>query len=214
MNTLNRIKDGKIIAIIRGVPSTAMLDTAKALLAGGINMMEVTFDQSSEAGIKETTDSLQLLSQSMSAEILLGAGTVLTAAQVELAWDCGAKYIISPNVDAEVIKKTKELGLVSIPGAFTPSEVVTAYKAGADIVKLFPAGLLGTAYIKAVLGPLSHIPVSAVGGIDETNIAAFFKAGVCSVGIGSNLVNARIACSGDFDKVTDTALKLVHALAD
>jgi len=212
MNTLNAIENDKIIAIVRSVPCSAILETAYALLAGGINMMEVTFNQSSEEGVYETANSLRLLNESLSSEILLGAGTVLTAEQVKVAKNCGARYIISPNVDVDVIQKTKELGMVSIPGAFTPTEVVAAYNAGADIVKLFPAGLLGTAYIKAVLGPLSHIPVSAVGGIDETNISDFFKAGVCCVGIGSNLVNSQIILTGNFEKITETSLNLVHAL--
>ena len=212
MNTLESIYKGKIIAIVRGIPCSSILDTARALLDGGIHMMEVTFDQSGAEGIQETADSIRLLSEKLPGEILLGAGTVLTPDQVQLAYDCGAGYIISPNVDVDVIKKTKELGMVSIPGAFTPSEIVEAHNAGADIVKLFPAGLLGTAYIKAVLGPLSHIPVSAVGGIDEKNIASFFEAGVCGVGIGGNLVNRKAIAAGDFSQVTETAGKLAAAV--
>ncbi len=144
---------------------------------------------------------------------MLGAGTVITPEQVQTAFDCGAQYIISPNVDAQVIKKTKELGMVSIPGAFTPSEMVTAYNAGADVVKLFPAGLLGPAYIQAVRAPLAHIPVAVVGGIDENNIATFFRAGACCAGIGSNLVNRKAVLAGEYSAITQTAQKLAEALA-
>lgn len=213
MNTLEAIKNDKIIAIVRDIPGTAMLETAAALLAGGINMMEVTFNHSCEAGNHETVTSLRLLHESYPDEILLGAGTVLTSEQVQIAKDCGARYIISPNVDIDVIKKTKELDMISIPGAYTPTETVAAYNAGADIVKLFPAGLLGTAYIKAIRGPLSHIPISAVGGIDETNIAAFLKAGVCCVGIGSNLVNSQMILTGNFKKITEISANLVQAVS-
>ncbi|MGL5437918.1 MAG: bifunctional 4-hydroxy-2-oxoglutarate aldolase/2-dehydro-3-deoxy-phosphogluconate aldolase [Lachnospiraceae bacterium] len=212
MNLLDKISNGKIIAIVRGIPTTHILETAHALLAGGIYMMEVTFNQSSHEGIRETADSIRLLNEKLRGKILLGAGTVLTSEQVQLARDCGAEYIISPNVDVDVIKKTKELGMISIPGAFTPSETVAAWHAGADIVKLFPAGLLGSSYIKSVRGPLAHIPVSAVGGIDEHNIAGFFKAGVCSVGIGGNLVNREAILAGDYQVVTETARNLVAAL--
>lgn len=213
MTLLEKIYQGKIIAIVRGVPCALMLDTARALLKGGINMMEVTFNQASAEGIRETADSIRLLAKELPDEILLGAGTVMTPEQVDLAKECGARYIISPNVDVDVIRRTKELGMVSIPGAFTPSEIAVAYGAGADIVKLFPAGLMGTAYIKAILGPLSHIPVSAVGGVDDKNIASFFKAGVCSVGIGGSLVDRKAIAAGDFETITQTAKRLVDALA-
>lgn len=213
MTLLEKIYQGKIIAIVRGVSCAQMLDTARALLKGGINMMEVTFNQASEEGIQETANSIRLLAKELPEEILLGAGTVMTPEQVDLAKECGAGYIISPNVDVDVIRRTKELGMVSIPGAFTPSEIAVAYNAGADIVKLFPAGLMGTAYIKAILGPLSHIPVSAVGGVDDQNIAAFFKAGVCSVGISGSLVDRKAIAAGDFESITQTAKKLVDAVA-
>lgn len=212
MKVINDIIRGKIIAIVRGVPHSSIINTAQALLEGGIHIMEITFNQSSESGIQETAQSIRLLSEKLSGQILLGAGTVMTPDQVMLAKECGAKYIISPNVDIEVIKKTKEQGMISIPGAFTPSEAVIAHQAGADIVKLFPAGLLGPAYIKAIRGPLSYIPVSAVGGIDESNIAEFFKAGVCSVGVGGNLVDSKAIFAGDFKKITETSRKLIYAL--
>lgn len=214
MTLLEKIYQGKIIAIVRGVPCALMLDTARALLKGGIHMMEVTFNQASEEGIRETADSIRLLAKELPDEILLGAGTVMTPEQVDLAKECGARYIISPNVDVDVIRRTKELGMVSIPGAFTPSEIAVAYKAGADIVKLFPAGLMGTAYIKAIMGPLSHIPVSAVGGVDDKNIAAFFKAGVCSVGIGGSLVDRKAIAAGNFEAITQTAQKLTDAISE
>lgn len=213
MNLLAEIYKSKIIAIVRGVPTAAMEQTARALLAGGVRMLEITFNHESEAGLAETLDSIRELHTKLPDEILLGAGTVLSPDQVQLAYDNGARYIISPNVDVDVIRKTKELGMISIPGAFTPTETVVAYNAGADVVKLFPAGLLGTAYIKAVKAPLAHIPVAAVGGVDEHNIAEFFAAGVVCVGIGGNLVNNKLVAQGNFAKITQTAQRLVEALA-
>jgi 2-dehydro-3-deoxyphosphogluconate aldolase/(4S)-4-hydroxy-2-oxoglutarate aldolase len=130
---------------------------------------------------------------------------VLTSEQVEHAVESGAQYIISPNTDLAVIKKTKELEKTSIPGAFTPSEMVSAYHAGADIIKLFPAGVFGIKYIKAVLAPLSHIPVIAVGGVDADNAVDFLKAGAIGVGVGGNLVDVKAIYAGEYDKITATA---------
>lgn len=210
--TLDRIKEEKVIAIIRRIPRKFMLPTAHALISGGIHMMEITFDHSDERGIEETADSIRVLAKELPEEILLGAGTVLSPKEVFLAHSCGARYILSPNMDPAVIRTTKELGMVSIPGAYTPSEIVSAHDAGADIVKLFPAAMLGTEYVKSILAPLPHIPVSAVGGIDEKNIAAFFQAGVCGVGIGGNLVSRTRVLNGDFQSITATAKKLTAAI--
>lgn len=212
MSILKQLKEKKIIAIIRGVPSKDILETAKALIAGGICLMEITFDHTSEAGMQNTLDCYDILTRELGDQIVMGAGTVLTEEEVVLAYEHGAKYIISPDTDAAVIRKTKELGLVSMPGALTPTEVVQAWKYGADIVKVFPAGDLGTAYFKSIKAPLAHISVSAVGGVTENNIGAFAKAGADGFGIGSTLVNPKIVARGDFAQITETARKLVENL--
>lgn len=206
--SLYDIKQEKIIAIIRGVPSNLIVETAKALISGGIHMMEITFDQESQEGIKNTLDSIKILNEQMHNEIALGVGTVLTSEQVELAFERGAGYVISPNVDKDIIQKTKELGMISIPGALTATEVVQAYGFGADIVKLFPAGIWGAGYIKALCAPLSHIPVAAVGGVDKNNIQSFFRAGACCVGIGGNLVNKTRVLNREFESITKEAKAL------
>ena len=138
----------------------------------------------------------------------------MTAEQVRLAVKAGAQYIISPNVDEEVIKETKNLNKISIPGAFTPTETAYAYKLGADIVKLFPAGELGAGYIKAVKAPLKHIPVVAVGGVNPENCADFIKAGAIGVGCGGNLVSAKLVEEGRFDEITAVAKQYMEALKD
>lgn len=212
MTVLQQIQEKRIIAIIRGVSSKDILETAKALIAGGVRLMEITFDHTSEAGMQNTLDCFDILTKELGDEILMGAGTVLTPEEVELACEHGAKYIISPNTDEAVIRRTKELGLVSMPGALTPTEVVLARNYGADIVKLFPAGDLGIGYIKSVKAPLAHISVSAVGGVNENNIGDFAKAGVDGFGIGSNLVSAKVVAAGDFARITETAKKLVENL--
>lgn len=210
--TLERIKEDQIIAIIRGVPSKDIIRTAQALIDGGISLMEITFDHTSTAGMVNTVECFDLITEHFGDQVCMGAGTVLSVSDAETAHRHGAKYIISPNVSEAVIRRTKELGMVSIPGALTPSEVVNASEYGADIVKMFPAGDLGINYIKSVKAPLAHISVSAVGGVNENNIGDFLKAGVDGFGIGSNLVNAKKVAAGEFAQITETAKKLVENL--
>lgn len=207
-NLMEIILEKKIIAIIRGVSPGDIQAVADALLAGGVALMEVTFDHSRPGGVDETLESLSLLREKFSDRVAVGAGTVLTPGQVQAAAQCGAQYIISPNMDEAVIDKTRELDLISIPGALTPSEIVQAHKQGAHIVKLFPAGLWGTDYIKAVRAPLAHIPMAAVGGVDAETIPDFLAAGVACFGVGSNLVDAKKVAAGDFASITAGALAM------
>ena len=208
-SVLERIFEEKIIAIVRGVPSSRIVDLARALAEGGVSCIEVTFDQTAP---EDTLASLRAIRSELGDTICLGAGTVMTAEQVEQAAQAGAEYMISPNVDETVIQETKRLGKVSIPGAMTPTEAAFAYKCGADIVKLFPAGLLGAAYIKAVKAPLKHIPVTAVGNVNVDNCAEFIKAGAVGVGVGGSLVSAKLVDEGRFDEITATAQAYVAAL--
>lgn len=201
-SVLERIYEEKIISIVRGIPSGKIAALAQALAEGGVSCIEVTFDQTNP---EETLTSLRTIKSELGDRICLGAGTVMTVEQVEQAAQAGAEYMISPNVDEAVIRATKALGKVSIPGAMTPTETAFAYQCGADIVKLFPAGLLGPAYIKAVKAPLKHIPVSAVGNITIENCADFIQAGAVGVGVGGNLVSALLVNEGCFSQITATA---------
>ncbi len=199
------IEEYKIVAIVRGIPSDKILDTAKALYEGGIRCCEVTFDHSSKEKMDDTVKSIKMLRKEFDGKVAVGAGTVVCEDDVILAKDAGASFIISPNANEGVIRLTKRLGLISIPGAFTPTEIVAAYEAGADIVKVFPASNLGVAYIKAVRGPLGYIPMTAVGGVNAENLNDFLKAGCCGVGVGGNLVNKKLIAEGRFDEITKLA---------
>ncbi len=199
------IHENKIIAIFRGVDKSKIINTAIALYDGGIRLIEVTFNQSSKTCIEDTANSIKAICDEMGDKMCVGAGTVMNEEQVVAAIDAGAQYIISPNTDKAVIEKTKELGAISIPGAFTPTETVDAYKMGADYVKLFPAGILGIDYIKALRAPISHIPVMAVGGINGDNFNEFIDVGVSGVGIGSSLVNLKLINEGRFDELSELA---------
>ena len=209
---LNRILEGKIIAIVRGIPSDEVVGLAEALVKGGISCIEVTFDQSSKERAEDTLKAISNISQALGDRVCVGAGTVMTVEQVEAAAAAGAEYMISPNIKAAVIARTKELDKISIPGAMTPSEVADAYEMGADIVKMFPAGVLGAGYIKAVKAPLKHIPVTAVGGVNPGNCADFIRAGAVGVGVGGNLVSPQLVKEGRFDEITAIAQSYTDAL--
>ncbi len=206
---IKRVKDKKIVVIVRGVYGEDCLKLAEALCEGGIELMEVTFDQASAENQKKTCETIKLINEKLGDKVVMGAGTVTSLEMLEAARQAGAKFIVSPDMNPEVIKKTVEKGMVSMPGAMTPTEIVTAHKSGADFVKVFPVANLGSAYIKAVRGPLNHIPMLAVGGVNEKNIGEFIKAGACGAGVGGNLVNKEWISNGEFDKITALAKEFI-----
>ena len=207
-NIIDAINANKIIAIIRGIDKEHIVKTAEALLAGGIKIMEITLNRS------DAVESIEMLCKTFNGKMLLGAGTVLNKKQVEEVSKAGAMFIVSPNTDREVIEQTKNLNMVSIPGALTPSEIVDARKFGADFVKVFPAGSLGPNYIKAIRAPLDNIPLLAVGGIDTENMCEFLKAGVAGLGIGGNLVDKTLISSGKYDEIRKNAAEYVKKLKE
>ncbi|MDD2957752.1 MAG: bifunctional 4-hydroxy-2-oxoglutarate aldolase/2-dehydro-3-deoxy-phosphogluconate aldolase [Lachnospiraceae bacterium] len=206
------VLEKKLIAIVRGMEPDACLELGKALYAGGIDMIEVTFNQKSTNHFADTTKAISILKEQMGDKVMVGAGTVLSAEQVDLAKAAGAGYIITPSTDPAVIRYAKQQGLVAMPGAFTPSEIVEAYQAGADFVKVFPAGNMGASYIKAVKAPLSHIRLLAVGGVNEKNVAEFLRAGAVGAGVGGNLVNREWIAAGEFGRITELAREYVRAV--
>lgn len=189
MSTLEEMLDSKIISIIRGVASQGIVSAVEALERGGVKFVEVTFKAGDEKACADTLKSIEMLKKRFP-DMHIGAGTVLTVAQVKDAASAGAEYIISPNMNLDVIAKTKEFNLLSLPGAFSPTEIETAWEAGADIVKIFPAETVGPKYFKAVRGPLSNVRLAAVGGVSTKNIRDFLDAGADAFGIGGNLVSA------------------------
>ena len=174
------------------------------MAAGGLGLLEVPFDQ--RRPLAYTTDKIKALADRyQDGQVLVGAGTVLTVGQVRAAREAGAAYIITPTSREDVIKETKALGMTAMPGAMTPSEIEQCYRWGADIVKVFPSDHLGAGYIRALQGPLSYIPLAAVGGVDLDNILDFFKAGACCVGIGGNIVNRKMIEAGDYRGIENLA---------
>ncbi len=208
--TINQIKKEKIIAIVRGIDQEDILPACEALCRGGIHCIEVTYNQSSATGNQDTYNAIKAIVDHIGDSVLVGAGTVMTVEQVELAIKAGAKYIISPNFDREVVARTIELGAISMPGVLTPSEITNAYEAGATFVKLFPAGNLGTSYIKAIRSPISHIPMLAVGGIDVSNVREYMATGIQGVGVGSCLVNKTLIKEQRYEELAALAKDYVN----
>lgn len=206
------VDECKIVVIVRGVYGEAMLGLANALYAGGIRMMEVTFDQKNKDRWTDTCAAISLIGKEMGDKMIVGAGTVTTVELADMAAAAGARFIVSPDCQPDVIRRTVELGMVSMPGAFTATEISNAYHAGADYVKVFPAAQLGPAYIKAICGPLNHIPLLAVGGVNEKNAADFIKAGCTGIGVGGNLVNKEWIANGEWEKITALAVEFVAAV--
>ncbi len=204
-NITEAILQDRIIAIVRGVTSDRIVETVRALLRGGIRLIELTLSQDSEQSVLESCRMIEMVKAQIGEKVLLGAGTVTTPEQVDLAVKAGAEYIISPNVDLEVIRRTKAYGKISIPGALTPTEAAAAHRAGADFVKLFPAGLFGAAYLKAVRAPLSNVPFLVVGNISKENIRSFLDAGAAGAGIGGELVDKRAVAAGAYEQITQVA---------
>ncbi|WP_214228349.1 bifunctional 4-hydroxy-2-oxoglutarate aldolase/2-dehydro-3-deoxy-phosphogluconate aldolase [Pedobacter sp. B4-66] len=205
MPTLSKILAHKIIAIIRGANPSDVIRIAEALYTGGIRILEITMNSA------EPLKVIKELSDKFDGKMIIGAGTVLDVESVKKAVAAGASFILSPIVDAEVIKIAKSLGIVNIPGAYTATEIYQAYKNGADIVKVFPA--TSPSYLKDIAGPLPQIPLLPTGGVTLENIKDFKKAGAVGFGIGSALVNTKQEVTEEYlSKLTEKARAFVQAV--
>ena len=209
---IERILKEKIIVIVRSVDKKDILPFAKAVYDGGVRAIELTYDAAKPQNDEENAENIKMLAEHFNDKMLIGAGTVIREKQVELTKKAGGCFIISPDTNEKIIKKTCELEMVSIPGALTPTEIQNAHLLGADFVKLFPVSTFGPGYVKDVKAPLSHIRLLAVGGVNENNIADYYSAGAAGFGIGSNIVNKALINSGKFNEITEIAknfLKLI-----
>ncbi|GAA0469730.1 bifunctional 4-hydroxy-2-oxoglutarate aldolase/2-dehydro-3-deoxy-phosphogluconate aldolase [Alkalibacillus silvisoli] len=180
------LKQNPIVSVIRNATEDNILKTVQALKDGGINAVELT------AETKGITRIIEKVANEFESDVLVGAGTVLDGETAKEVISAGAEFVVSPTLNTETIKMTKRYGKLSIPGAFTPTEILTAYEHGADMVKVFPAGTLGPNFIKNLKGPLPQIPLMVTGGINLENMNEYFECGSEIVGIGSELVNSNL----------------------
>ena len=213
-NLIEVIKQEKLIVIVRGIAREKLIPLTEAMYNGGVRLLEVTYNASGLISDEETAENIRMLCDHFGEKMYIGAGTVLTETQVDLTQKAGGCFIISPNTKQNIIGKTRELGMVSIPGAFSPSEVVAAHECGADFVKLFPVTNLGFEYVKAIKAPLSHIELLAVGGIDLNNISSYKKAGVSGFGIGSNITDKRMIANEDWQGITALANQYIRVIQE
>ena len=204
--TIQRIEAGKIIAILRGDFAGREEDIVAAMISGGLTAVEVTLNS------RDAFAAINRLAKRFGSEMAVGAGTVLTPNEVLRAADAGAQFIVSPNRNIAVIEQTKKLDLVSLPGCFTPSEVVEAVNAGADAAKLFPATSLGPAFVKALRGPLPQIRTVPTGGVTAELAREYFAAGAWAIGAGSELIGKDLFAESGLEKLRQRTSAFVNAI--
>jgi len=209
---IQEILDKKVIAIIRGADEEKALQAARALYEGGVTLVEVTFNQRCPESFQTTQNAIRLIREEMSGKIFVGAGTVTSPALARMAHEAGASYIISPDTNESVIRETRALGMVSIPGAFTPTEAMQAHAFGADFIKLFPCVGDAVSYMKALCAPLNHLKFLAVGGVTSENAVDFIRAGAVGVGVSSSLVKKQWLDEEKYHLITESAKKLLKSL--
>lgn len=199
-----RLLSSGVVGIIRANDGSKLVDVAKALLAGGVDCLEVTFT------VPKAHRVLEQVADALGDQVLLGAGTVLDPETCRTAILSGAEFIVSPNTNLDVIAMCKRYTKLSLPGAMTPTEVVAAWQAGADFVKVFPCDVLGPAHIKALRGPLPQVRMIPTGGVTLETAAEFIKAGASGLGIGSSLVEPKAIAAGDWGRIESLAKQYVE----
>lgn len=205
--TLNRLHDLGLVAVIRGPSPELTVEMVAALVAGGVTGIEITYTTPNAAEV------VRALDRAFGDRILLGMGTLTDPAQAAEALDAGARYLVSPITDDTLAAAMVATGLPLMIGALTPTEVFRAHQLGSDVVKLFPGSAVGPDYVKALHGPFPHIPIMPTGGVDEHNLADWFRAGVWAVGAGSQLSPVKLAREGKFDEITAIAARFAAAVA-
>jgi len=206
------IRREKLVLLARGIGTRVLVNALCACADQGITLFESTFDHRLSDPIAENREKLTALKKALGSRIRFGAGTVLSRQEVRAAYEAGAEYIISPDTDEEVIDETKRLGMLSIPGAMTPTEIKRAHSLGADLVKLFPADDLGLHYIGNLKGPLGHIPLMATGGVNPVTIPQFLRAGITAVGTGITVFRPDLIAKEDYEGIGTLARMHLDAI--
>src|SRR5215212_3407363 len=204
---LRRVLDAGIVAVVRSPDSQQLVEVCRALADGGVTVVEITMT------VPDALDVVRAVRKALGDRVLLGAGTILDPETARAALLAGAEYLVSPTVNLDVIRLCQRYDKLVMPGAFTPTEILAAWEAGADIVKVFPADVVGPAYFKALKGPLPQVRVMPTGGVDLTTAAAFLRAGACCLGVGSQMVEPKAVAERNFDRIRDLAsqyIALVH----
>jgi len=205
---LARVTNLGIVAILRAPSGDLLAEVADALLAGGIDVIEVTFT------VPKAEQVLQRVADRLGDKVLLGAGTVLDTETARIALLAGARFLVTPVVNCDVIRLCRRYDRLVMPGALTPTEVLTAWEAGADIVKIFPSEVTGPSYLKALHGPLPQIRLMPTGGVNLETAADFLRAGACALGLGSALVESKAIAAHDFGRIETLARRYVQIVTE
>lgn len=203
---LQRVLNTGMVAIIRATSGDQLVSVARALYEGGIDVIEVTFT------VSNAVEVLSAVRKDLGKKILLGAGTVLDPETARTAILAGAEFLVSPVVNLDVIKLATRYDKLIMPGAYTPTEILTAWEAGADVIKVFPAEIGGPPYLKAIKGPLPQVRLMPTGGVNLSTLESFIKAGACAVGLGSSLVEKDAVEQGNMTRIRDLAQQYVTLL--
>jgi 2-dehydro-3-deoxyphosphogluconate aldolase/(4S)-4-hydroxy-2-oxoglutarate aldolase len=205
---VKRIERGTLVPVVRAPTADLAVKAVEAILEGGISTFEITLT------VPGAVQVIENLVKRFGSRALIGAGTVLSAEQAAACIDVGAQFIVSPGFDAATVELVLRRGLPCMPGALTPTEVITAWKAGVDMVKIFPCSAMGGAkYLKALKGPLPQVKMLPTGGVNATTAHEYLAAGAAALGIGSELVDATALAAGKLDVITARAKELVDAVA-
>ena len=196
---LRHVLDCGIVAVVRSPDSRQLVEVAEALADGGVTVIEITMT------VPGALDVVRQVHEALGDRILLGAGTILDTETARAAFLAGAEYMVAPTVNLDVIRLCRRYGKLVMPGAFTPTEILTAWEAGADIVKVFPAEVVGLAFFKAMRGPLPQVRLMPTGGVDLNTAAEFLRAGACCLGVGGQLVEPKAVAEGNFERIRDLA---------
>ena len=212
MDAIEMLKRDKLMVLARGIPKDVLLKGVAAIADAGVTIFESTFDHRMDNCVEENAGKIAALVDEFGGRMSIGAGTVLSVEEVRAAHDSGATFIVSPDSDPEVIAETKRLGMASIPGAMTPTEIKRAYALGADIVKLFPADDLGYHYIQNLKGPMPHIPLMATGGVNPDTIPEFLSRGIIAVGTGITIFRPDLVAAEDYAGIAALAKAHIDAI--
>jgi 2-dehydro-3-deoxyphosphogluconate aldolase/(4S)-4-hydroxy-2-oxoglutarate aldolase len=206
---MQRLVDSGVVAVMRGADADTIIEVAQALNEGGVTAYEITADN---------PDAMELISEVSASftdeEAIVGAGTVLDSETARASIMNGAEFVVGPNFDEGVVETCNRYGMLVAPGILTPTEAVDAYEAGADMVKVFPASVMGPKHLASIKGPLPQIPLMPTGGIDIDNVADYVEAGAVVVGAGSAIMDGDAIAAGDFESITETAREFTRVIED
>ncbi len=207
-DVLKRLLEHGAVAVLRLADESVLLPVTEALYEGGVRFLEITMTMSN------AVSHIRAMCDAAPSDMVVGAGTVTSVDEVDAVVDAGARFVVSPTLDVAVVEKCRQWGVVVAPGCFSPTEIVAADRAGAHLIKVFPAGILGPAYLKALRGPLPDVRLMPTGGVTVDNAGDWLQAGAAAVAIGGDLLKPSAIAGGDYETLTDRARRLIRNIHD